>query len=120
MDRHREIERLDAIAHWLDSRFHVPGTNIRFGLDSILGLAPFVGDAAMALPAVYLIARAHLLGAPKTVIARMMMNTGIDFVIGAIPIVGDLFDLSFKANRRNIALLQRHLRTAAARPAPNA
>lgn len=120
MDRHREIERLEVLAHWLDSRFHVPGTNIRFGLDSILGLAPFVGDTAMTLPAIYLIARSRQLGAPKTLIARMIMNAGIDFVIGAIPIVGDLFDLGFKANRRNIELLQRHLRSRAADTLPKA
>ena len=90
----------------LDSRFRVPGTKIRFGWDSLLGLIPGVGDVATLAPSAYLIYRGHKLGARKRTIARMATNTGLDFVVGAIPVLGDLFDLAFKANNRNVALLK--------------
>ena len=109
MDRHAEIARLSKLADLLDNQFRIPGTGIRFGLDSILGLLPLVGDSASALPAIYLIHRARQLGVPKSVVAQMAANLVVDFAIGAIPLFGDLFDITFKANRRNIALLQRHL-----------
>ena len=109
MDRHAEMARLSKLADLLDNQFQIPGTTIRFGLDSILGLLPLVGDSASALPAIYLIHRARQLGVPKSVVAQMAANLVVDFAIGAIPLFGDLFDITFKANRRNIALLQRHL-----------
>lgn len=114
MDKQTELQRLDALADWLDSRFRLPGTNIRFGLDAILGLVPGVGDGALAIPAVYLILCAARLGAPKRVQLRMAFNVLIDLLVGAIPLVGDLFDVGFKANRRNIDLLKRALNTAPA------
>lgn len=102
------LRDLEVLADWLDSRFRIPGTGIRFGLDSVLGLVPGVGDAATTVPAAYMLYRAHRMGVPKTVLARMGWNVAIDLVVGAIPLVGDLFDLGFKANRRNVDLLRRH------------
>lgn len=109
MNHHEEVARLETMADWLDSRFRIPGTNVRFGLDGIFGLIPGLGDGVLALPSAYLIMSAQRLGASKWLMARMAGNVGIDMVLGAIPLVGDLFDIGFKANRRNIALLRRHL-----------
>lgn len=106
-DRQRRIARLDRLADQLDSRFSLFG--IRFGWDSILGLIPGVGDAATALPGAYMIHQGYRMGARKRVLARMGVNTGIDMLIGGIPLVGDLFDVAFKANRRNIALLKKEV-----------
>ena len=100
---------LEALARLLDDCIPVPGTNMRFGLDGIVGLVPGVGDAVTTLFGLYLIVRARQLGARRTVIARMTGNVGLDFAVGAIPIVGDLFDFAFKANRRNIKLLRAEL-----------
>lgn len=107
--RQRDIRDLDLLADWLDSRFRLPGTNIRFGLDSVLGLVPGVGDAVTTLPAAYLLLRAHRMGVPKTMLVRMGWNVVLDLALGAIPLVGDLFDLGFKSNRRNVELLRQHL-----------
>jgi len=104
-----EIARLETIARWLDSHFRIPGTNIRFGLDSIFGLVPVLGDGASAIPAIYLIVRARQLGAPARVVARMIMNFLVDVTIGSIPFIGDMFDVGFKSNRRNVELLSAHL-----------
>ena len=108
-DSARELARLQSLADWLDTRFRIPGTSIRFGLDGLIGLIPGLGDLAMLAPAFYLIARAAGLGAPLHVLARMLINTTLDLVIGAIPVIGDIFDVAFKANRKNTALLARFL-----------
>lgn len=105
----QELDHLDRISTLLDSRFRVPGTQVRFGWDSLLGLVPGVGDAAALIPACYLLYKGHDLGARKRTLARMALNTGLDATIGAIPVLGDLFDLFFKANNRNIAILKRDL-----------
>lgn len=107
-DREAELARLEALAHRMDTFFRVPLIGMRVGLDSILGLIPGIGDTATALPAAYIVYRAHRLGAPTLLLARMGVNVGVDWVIGSIPLVGDLFDLGFKANRRNVALLREH------------
>lgn len=108
MNREQELRDLESLAGWLDSRFRMPGTNIRFGLDSIIGLVPGIGDGLSAIPSGYILVRAHRLGASKTVLALMGLNALIDFVIGVVPVVGDLFDVGFRANRRNVALLRAH------------
>lgn len=108
-ERDAQLRRLDQLADWMDSRFKLPGTNIRFGLDSILGFLPGVGDGVTALPSVYLIASAHSLGVPKLTLLRMAWNVLIDMMIGTIPLIGDIFDIGFKANRRNIALMRKHV-----------
>ena len=104
-----EICRLEAIADWLDSKFVIPGTKLRFGLDFVLGILPGVGDGVAAVPAAYLILEAQRLGAPPALLMRMGFNVLLDLAVGAIPLVGDLFDFGFKANRRNIALLKLYL-----------
>ena len=104
-----EIEKLDRLSTLLDSRFRIPGTPIRFGWDSILGLIPGAGDLASLGPSAYLIYRGYRLGARKRTILRMTANTGLDFIVGAVPVLGDVFDLVFKANNRNFALLRKEL-----------
>ncbi|ABD55123.1 DUF4112 domain-containing protein [Jannaschia sp. CCS1] len=104
-----DIEKRVDLSTMLDSRFRVPGTSLRFGWDSVLGLVPGVGDVATLAPSAYLIYRGHMLGARKRIIGRMAVNTGIDFVVGAVPILGDVFDLAFKANNRNVAPLRAEL-----------
>lgn len=90
----------------LDDAFRIPGTPIRFGWDSIIGLVPGVGDAATTVLALVPVASAWKLGASRWLLARMLGNVAIDTVIGVIPIVGDAFDLFFRANRRNARLLK--------------
>lgn len=108
-DRYRQIRRLEKLAHWLDSRFRIPGTNVRFGLDSVLGLVPGLGDTATAIPALYLILCAERLGVPRRVLLRMTLNVAVDLMVGAVPVIGDAFDVGFKANRRNADLIKRHV-----------
>jgi hypothetical protein len=109
LDKERHLRRLDTLADWMDSRFRVPGTNIRFGIDAVLGLVPGIGDGVSIIPAVYLIAHAAYLGVPKSLLIRMASNVGVDLLVGSVPLVGDVFDVGFKANRRNIALVSRHV-----------
>lgn len=104
----RRLARLQSLAWLLDDRFRVPGLGWRFGLDGLLGLVPVAGDAATAALAAYVVLEARRLGVPKRLLARMALNFGVDLAVGAIPVVGDLFDFRWKANRRNLALLMRH------------
>lgn len=107
-ERLREIDRLETLAYWLDSRFRVPGTDVRFGLDALAGLIPGIGDGTTALFSIYIVIQARRLGVPFSLRARMAINIAIDLLIGAIPLVGDIFDAGFKANLRNVALLREH------------
>ncbi len=104
-----ELDQLDRLSTLLDAKYRIPFTPIRFGWDSLLGLIPGVGDVAALGPSAYLIVKAARLGARKRTIGRMAVNTGLDFTIGAVPLIGDLFDLFFKANNRNFALLRDEL-----------
>jgi uncharacterized protein DUF4112 len=103
------IARLDALASLLDTAFLVPGTNIRFGVDALIGLVPGIGDVVTTLMSLYIVREARALGAPRHLIARMLVNVALDGVVGAVPLLGDAFDVMWRANRRNMALLQRHL-----------
>lgn len=103
-ETYARLDRLDRLADTLDSRFSLFG--LRFGWDSILGLIPGVGDVVTVAPAIYTISEAARMGARRRVLSRMALNTGTDFVIGGIPLLGDAFDVFFKSNRRNIALLK--------------
>lgn len=103
------LARLDALAKLMDGAFVIPGTNIRMGLDGLIGLIPIAGDLVSGLISSYLIWEARQLGASRWVIGRMMANTLIDTTIGAIPVVGDAFDIVFRTNLRNMALLRKHL-----------
>lgn len=113
-----DVARLRRLAENMDSAFRLPGTQIRFGWDSIIGLVPGVGDTLALLPSAYIMRESYKMGAPKPLLARMVLNAGIDYVIGTIPLVGDIFDVGWKSKLRNVALLERHLeeRAAAARP----
>jgi hypothetical protein len=102
------LEHLDQLAYWLDDRFRVPGTGFRVGLDGLVGLIPGIGDAATNAITAYIVYRAWRLGVPRSILVRMLANLGIDFVVGLVPVLGDLFDIGFKANRRNARLLRRH------------
>jgi hypothetical protein len=108
---------LAALRKWavlLDSAFQVPGTRLRFGLDPIVGLLPGAGDLVTGFFSVMILLHSVRLRIPKVVVARMVMNTGLDLLVGAVPLAGDLFDAGFKANLRNMALLERHARPGVA------
>ncbi len=96
------------LARLLDEVVRVPGTNIRFGLDAVLGLIPGAGDILGGMLSAFIILQAAKLGAPRSVLARMVMNVAIDSIVGAVPILGDLFDVGWKSNTRNAALLERY------------
>jgi hypothetical protein len=106
----REIEDL---AHLLDSQFRFPGTNRRFGVDAVLGLVPGIGDVAGLVLSGGVILKAIHLGARGATVVRMAMNVAVDAVVGSVPVLGWFFDFGFKANNRNVALLQRHVRDPA-------
>src|SRR5690606_29030914 len=93
----------------LDTSLGIPGTKIRFGLDPLLGLIPGGGDLVSLLMSGYVLHQARRLGLPRHLMTRMIMNVGIDAVAGAVPLVGDLFDVAFKANVRNMKLIEEHL-----------
>lgn len=94
------------LARLLDSAVGVPGTGVRFGLDPVLGLIPGAGDVAGAALSGYMVLVARELGAPGAVVLRMLANVAIDTAVGAIPVLGDLFDVAWKSNTRNLALLE--------------
>jgi hypothetical protein len=100
------LDRLRNISWLFDELIRIPGTNLKVGLDALLGLLPGGGDLVGGAVSAYAIVIAQRLGAPPAVIGRMTMNILIDAVFGAVPLLGDLFDASWKANRRNLALLE--------------
>jgi hypothetical protein len=102
-------ENLDFLAHLLDDVFRVPGTSIRFGLDGIIGLVPGVGDILGGLASTIIVVAAWVRGVPYVTLLRMVVNIGIEVLLGTIPLLGDAFDIAWKANRRNYALIVRHL-----------
>jgi Domain of unknown function (DUF4112) len=97
------------IARLLDSAVGVPGTGIRVGLDPLLGLVPGLGDVAGAALSGYIVLAAARRGAPASVVVRMLGNIAVDTAVGAVPLLGDLFDAGWKSNTRNVALLERHV-----------
>ena len=103
------MARVEALARLMDGAIAIPGTNIRMGLDALIGLVPVAGDMISGIISSYLIWEARQLGAPHWLIARMVANTFLDTTIGAIPIVGDAFDVMFRANMKNMALLRKHM-----------
>jgi len=111
------LRRLNTLARLMDSLFVIPGTGVRLGADAILGLVPVAGDLLAQLVSVYIIWEAKRLGASKLVLWRMVGNSLVDTAFGAVPIVGDAFDVAFRANMKNLRLLQRHLEKRGYRPA---
>ncbi|MDX6458213.1 MAG: hypothetical protein QOJ51_1488 [Acidobacteriaceae bacterium] len=102
-------ENLDVLSHLLDDWFRVPGTSIRFGLDGIIGLVPGLGDIIGGLASTIIVVAAWVRGVPYVTLLRMVVNIGIEVLLGTIPLLGDAFDIAWKANRRNYALVVRHL-----------
>ena len=98
-------ENLDLLSHILDDFLKIPGTSIRFGLDGIVGVIPGIGDLVGGIASCIIIVAAWMRGVPYVTVARMVANVGIEVVVGSIPIVGDMFDIAWRANRRNYALL---------------
>jgi len=107
--KQQSMERPEALARLMDGAFVLPGTTIRFGLDGIVGLIPVAGDMIAGLVSTYLVWEARQLGAPSWFIARMLGNVLLDTAIGSVPVVGNAFDVVFRANLKNMALLRRHL-----------
>jgi hypothetical protein len=101
----RELDRLRAIARLFDQAFAVPGTKWRFGIDALFGLVPGLGDIVGAVVAVYALHVARTLRAPGAIQLHMLGNIAVDAIVGTVPVVGDLFDFVFKAQTRNLALL---------------
>ena len=104
----RDIRRARALARILDTAVGIPGTKIRLGLDPVLGLVPGAGDVASAMLSAYIVLVAANKGAPRPVIWRMLGNIAVDTALGSVPVLGDLFDVAFKSNIRNVELLERY------------
>jgi hypothetical protein len=102
------IARLRRLAWLIDGAFRLPGSRFRFGLNSVIGLAPAAGDALLTAISLYIVYEARQLGLPKLKLARMLKNVAIEAAAGAVPVLGDLFDVAFKANLRNLAILEEH------------
>lgn len=114
-DADPRVRRVRGLAYLLDDSIPLPG-GFRIGADALIGLVPGVGDTAGAVLSAYVLATAARLGAPRSLLLRMAANVGIETVVGAVPFVGDLFDAAWKANARNVALLDTYLE----RPDPTA
>ncbi len=110
-DRARRLARIRRLAWLLDAAVRVPGTRFRFGLNSLVGLAPAAGDAAMTAVSLYIIYEARQIGLPNAQLARMLGNVAVEAIAGSVPVLGDLFDVAFKANLRNIALIDAYAAT---------
>ena len=104
----RSLKNLDVLAKLMDAQFRIPGTNFRFGLDSLIGLIPGAGDLSTFAVSGYMLMIMAKNGASGFVLARMITNILVDAIFGSIPILGDLFDVAFKANMRNMRLMQQH------------
>ena len=109
-----ELARLKRLSQLLDSAIGIPGTRYRFGLDPIVGLVPGIGDAIGAIFSSYIIFQAARLGVPTLTLARMIGNVLVDTIVGEIPLLGDLFDVGFQSNIRNLSLIERHVHRPAA------
>lgn len=108
-DRTRGLGEVETLAWLLDNSIPVPGTGRRFGIDALIGFVPGIGDLVSGGIGLYIVWRGSRIGLPRVVVARMLTNSAVDIAIGSVPIIGDGFDLWFKANTRNLALMRRHL-----------
>jgi hypothetical protein len=109
LTREQRLKRLEAMAKLLDVAFILPGTNIRYGIDGIIGLIPVVGDIIATALSLFLVREARALGAPWHVVARMLGNVAVQGVVGSVPVAGDAFDVLFRANMRNARIVRRWL-----------
>ena len=117
MSHEQRLAQVQWLAQPDGRRFAVPGTRLRFGWDSILGLFPGLGDVLTSAISLLIVHHAWQTGASTLTLARMLGNVGVDFVVGVIPLLGDMFDVAFKANRRNARLLEQHLHGQRREPA---
>jgi hypothetical protein len=104
-----EAQFAKLLSYWTDSVFEVPGLGWRFGLDPLIGLVPIVGDLASGVVSLYIISLAAHHGVSRSTMLRMALNVGIDYALGSVPLIGNLFDFAWKANQRNMALLETSL-----------
>lgn len=107
LTREQRLARLEALANLLDVAFILPGTNIRYGIDGLIGLIPVIGDLITTAISLWLVREARALGAPWHITARMLANVAVDGAVGMVPFAGDAFDVMFRANVRNVRLLKR-------------
>ena len=101
----RRLERMRRVGWLLDNSIPIPGTRYSLGIDQLIGLVPGIGDLIGGALSLYIIVEAYRMGVPRTLLARMGWNVAVDTLVGEVPILGDLFDIGFKANIRNLALL---------------
>lgn len=102
------VQGAELLARLMDAVFEIPGTNIRFGLDALIGLIPGLGDTLTSFASLYILQVASRSGVPRIVLVRMATNIAVDYVAGAVPFVGDFFDVYWKSNLKNVQLLQQH------------
>lgn len=104
----RRLKRLSRLARFMDTALRVPGTNIRLGADSIIGLVPGIGDAGGAIVGLVIVNEARKLGLPPQKLVKMLANIGVDALVGSVPVAGDVFDVYFKAHKRNFQIVIDH------------
>ncbi len=109
VERLKALKRIERLARVMDTAWRIPFTKWRFGMDSVAGLVPGVGDALNLCVSLYTLMLARKVGAPNALLLRMAANSGIDFGVGSIPVLGDIFDMFFKSNTRNLKLLTEFL-----------
>ena len=105
------LARIKRLAWLVDAAFVLPGTRFRFGLNSVIGLAPGGGDLILGAISLYIVQQAHALGVPRHQLMRMLGNVAVEVAGGSIPVLGDLFDVALKANLRNIRIIEQHLQS---------
>lgn len=108
IERLARLRRMRGLARLMDTALRVPGTRISLGADSVLGLIPGVGDFATAAVSLIIVNEARRLGVPNDKLVKMLVNVGFDTVAGSVPVLGDVFDVYFKSNRRNLQLVLDH------------
>jgi hypothetical protein len=108
LSRAERIARLDKLATLLDIAFRIPFTKFRFGVDGLIGLAPGLGDIVTTGLSLWIVHEAYRLGVPKPMLVRMLGNVAVDGLIGVVPVAGDVFDVLWRANRRNVRILREH------------
>lgn len=108
-DPHSVRQRVEALEQLLERSFHIPGTKVPIGLDSIVGLVPVLGDVVTAAMGAYMVWEARNLGMSKWQLMRMAANVGVDTALGAIPLAGDLFDFIWRSNSKNLRIIKKHL-----------
>lgn len=109
LSKAERLKRLDRLAKIMDAAFAIPGTNIRLGADAIAGLVPGVGDLVAKIASAYILYEAHRLGVPKHKLMRMGGNVLVDLVFGSVPVAGDIFDVFWRANLKNMRILRDHV-----------